>query len=352
MKENNSKSDSKISSDLNSTIFYQIEKYEVFKYARRGFWNIVSLSIIIGYFLFADYLKQFWPKHIENSGKFAFFVTIIIHNVYFILNNLVMYLIYHIEHPLIEQYKTYSEPWPWNDNRAEWNILLKDTIKTLLINQFIILPLVLSTYYITGDSIGSIEFEKLPNIGTMLLHVFFFLLAEDFSFYWGHRLLHHKKLYPYVHKQHHKYRRVVSIASEYCHPFEMIIANSIPTSLGYIILGKRTHFYTYLVWMILRMTETTDGHSGYEFPWTPFRFLPLSAGQEYHNYHHLNFDGNYSSFLTIWDRICGTTNKPFVRYIDNLYQKGKSADTISYTEDPYSNDKNQEEEYLSKDKKE
>jgi len=43
---------------------------------------------------------------------------------------------------------------------------------------------------------------------------------------------------------------------------------------------------TILIWFTLRVTETTEGHSGYEFSWSPFRLLPLSGSSDYHNYHH------------------------------------------------------------------
>ena len=60
------------------------------------------------------------------------------------------------------------------------------------------------------------------------------------------------------------------------------------------------------MWILLRILETTDGHSVYEFSWSPFRFLPLSASSEHHNFHHLVFKGNYSSFFTYLDGVCGT----------------------------------------------
>ena len=56
----------------------------------------------------------------------------------------------------------------------------------------------------------------------------------------------------------------------------------------------------------MRIGETIDGHSGYEFSWSPFRLLPFSSSAESHNYHHSHNDGNYGSFFILWDTIMGS----------------------------------------------
>jgi sterol desaturase/sphingolipid hydroxylase (fatty acid hydroxylase superfamily) len=58
------------------------------------------------------------------------------------------------------------------------------------------------------------------------------MIVEDFFFYWGHRILHLKSLYPYIHKLHHEYNYPISISAENAHWVEFIIANLIPTSAG------------------------------------------------------------------------------------------------------------------------
>jgi 4-alpha-methyl-delta7-sterol-4alpha-methyl oxidase len=52
--------------------------------------------------------------------------------------------------------------------------------------------------------------------------------------------------------------------------------------------------------------ETVDGHCGYEFPWSMYRFIPFSGSSEYHNFHHYRNVGNYSSFFTYLDSAFGT----------------------------------------------
>lgn len=75
------------------------------------------------------------------------------------------------------------------------------------------------------------------------------MLCEDFSFYWAHRLLHtFPFLYKKVHKIHHEFVNSVSISASYAHPVEYVLGNSVPTALGFMILGNKCHFITYLIW--------------------------------------------------------------------------------------------------------
>lgn len=67
------------------------------------------------------------------------------------------------------------------------------------------------------------------------------------------------------------------------------------------------------MWYAIRLTETVDGHCGYEFSWSPFRLLPLSGSAEYHNFHHSHNVGVFASFFTYWDSIF-KTNKEYFEY--------------------------------------
>jgi sterol desaturase/sphingolipid hydroxylase (fatty acid hydroxylase superfamily) len=67
--------------------------------------------------------------------------------------------------------------------------------------------------------------------------VIFCLICEDTTFHFTHRLLHWRKIYPYIHKIHHKHITTVSIASENAHPIEYLLGNGAPMLIGPWILG-------------------------------------------------------------------------------------------------------------------
>ena len=96
------------------------------------------------------------------------------------------------------------------------------------------------------------------------------------------------------------------MAAHYAHPIEFLFGNVLPVAIPTLILDKHMHMMTVLAWGIMRNCETMEGHSGYEFPWSPFHLLPFGPGYSYHAYHHSQNIGNYCSFFTIWDTIFGT----------------------------------------------
>ena len=77
-----------------------------------------------------------------------------------------------------------------------------------------------------------------------------------------------------------------------------------------MIIGKNFHFSTWNLFGLLRLLETEESHSGYDFPWTMWRLIPFGTGAVYHYFHHTHNVGNYSSFFTVWDTVFDS-NKDF-----------------------------------------
>ncbi len=308
-----------------STSLEEILNYEKNRYIRKGYGLIFAIIACLTWFFIIPNLSiYFWPKKIENEGMFYFITCYVNHEFWFIFTNIIMCIIYKLDHPFFERYKVHDKAWPWKKNLEEWHKTLKETIIMIFINHVIILPFVLLPNYISNESISRTDYNSLPSCLEVLLHTIFFMIVEDSSFYWIHRLLHMDFIYPHIHKVHHKFVNTVSIGAEYAHPIEYVFGNVLPTSLGALLLGKKAHLFTYLMWITLRIAETTDGHCGYELSWSPFRLLPMSAGSEFHNYHHLAFKGNYGSFFTIWDNLCNTVHDRYLIFIEKkkeLYNK-------------------------------
>jgi methylsterol monooxygenase/4-alpha-methyl-delta7-sterol-4alpha-methyl oxidase len=159
--------------------------------------------------------------------------------------------------------------------------------------------------------------EDTPDWKTFSATVIVMMMVEDFVFHLTHRFLHQKWIYPKIHKEHHDYLVSVSIASEYAHPVDFMLSSIIPSSVGATILAPKIHLSTGLMFSVMRTLESIDGHSGYEFPWSPYRLLPFSASAQYHDFHHSHNVGNYSSFFTFWDTIFGTN----IDYYGHLEKK-------------------------------
>ena len=128
----------------------------------------------------------------------------------------------------------------------------------------------------------------------MLAHLLAFILIEDTIFYWSHRVLHTRWLFKHIHSKHHRFRFVRPIVAEYAHPIENTL-NFVAFFAGPVLLG--TPFITLQVWIVVRMFETLEAHSGFNL--TPF--------SDRHSFHHLYATkGVYGSFMSPWDWLMGT----------------------------------------------
>lgn len=294
------------------------------RYIRKGYGLINAILIVIGfYFVLPIVFKPvyaMWMNSFTNTMTAYFWGVIVVHHGCFAIGNLGMLVIYWIELPFFERYKINSQPWPWKANTEKFKVQIMKTVKALAINLLIVSPLSTLFSIVTDGVKMKFSLEDYPTSWELIVQIIFFMLVEDFCFYWAHRLLHHPKLYPYIHKKHHEYYTAISIASEYAHPLEFFFSNIIPTSVGPILLGSKTHFFTIIAWFILRVNETIDGHSGYEFSWSPFRLLPFSGGANYHDFHHSHNQGNFGSFFSLWDTFCGT-NSYYFRYLSIKQQE-------------------------------
>jgi len=230
-----------------------------------------------------------------------------------LLANLMMVWIYKKKIPFFEKYRISHKPWPWEEDPIKWSATLRKTLKSIAINIFVVQ---LGILYM--DTLSHFHFkfdlESFPSILTHMWQIFLFMIVEDFIFFMTHAALHQKFLY-WIHKQHHEYNVTVSLAAEYSHPIEFVLANMIPTGLGFRLLSifYPVHMSTIMMWIFIRVWETTDGHCGYEWSWSVFRLLPMSGSAEYHNFHHSHNVGNYASFFSIWDTVFGT-NKYYFEY--------------------------------------
>jgi len=190
---------------------------------------------------------------------------------------------------------------PTKDNNwaLHWRCL-----KQLLFLHFVIeFPMVLMAHNLFKYGGMSTDYQKIPSWWTIAWQMFAFLAVEDFYFYWIHRLLHYGPFYKYIHKVHHHHAAPFGIAAEYAHPIETLFLG-FGTALGPVLFAN--HLVTIWVWLLVRVFQTVEVHSGYNFPWSLNNLIPFWGGAEFHDYHHMAFTGNYSSTFTWWDKIFGT----------------------------------------------
>ena len=163
----------------------------------------------------------------------------------------------------------------------------------------------------------------LPSVATMALMLAAAHSFNDWGFYWTHRLLHHRALYARFHKQHHEFKGTVGAAAEYAHPFEVVLSNQIPT-LGFM-LGVGAHPLILFAWLVLRLSQTYEVHSGYEFGDTlAGRWGLTSNDYGFHDHHHTVNSGNYGAEHMDW--LMGTMDSYASLGGRDGYLKSRRAD--------------------------
>lgn len=192
----------------------------------------------------------------------------------------------------------------------------------ITLNSTMMLLLLLLTWPLLR--LSNIHSGDIPAWYIWVLQIAFFLLLDDFLFYWMHRWFHENKwILKNIHSVHHRIRNTCALDGNYFHWVEFVLIGSL-AMVGPILVG--CHLYVLYAWIIIRNLEAADGHAGYDFPWNPLRFLPLYDGPVYHDFHHARFKGNYAGALHYVDRYFGTYIKEYLDYkASHTYPKAKSA---------------------------
>lgn len=147
-----------------------------------------------------------------------------------------------------------------------------------------------------------------PSIYTMAWQILIFFVMEDTWHYVFHRTLHYGPLYKAIHKLHHTYSAPFGLAAEYASPIEVMLLaiGTVGSPILWASLTGDLHLFTMYMWIVLRLFQAIDSHSGYDFPWSLRHFVPFWAGAEHHDIHHEKFIGNYASSFRWWDYLLDT----------------------------------------------
>ncbi|BFZ22496.1 hypothetical protein BsWGS_25535 [Bradybaena similaris] len=175
----------------------------------------------------------------------------------------------------------------------------------------LLIPLIVGIYIFIEFFQIPYGWKEMPPWYNLTLRVFACAVIEDTWSYFAHRALHDKRIYRHIHKVHHHFQAPFGLTAQYTHPADTIIQG---VGLYSAVLLLSNHMV--LVWavLIVRLLESIYIHSGYDIPYlNVFHLIPFYGGPRFHDFHHLNFTGNYAPIFTWWDKIFGT-DKQFKEY--------------------------------------
>lgn len=125
-----------------------------------------------------------------------------------------------------------------------------------------------------------------------------FYCVYDLPYTVFHRMLHHRSIYRYIHKHHH--RQIVPTRGNYdainVHPFEFVVGEYMHLLAIYIV---PCHVITVLVFLVLSGVLASLNHT---------RFLikiPFLYDTKNHDVHHQLFDYNFGQYSMLYDKAFG-----------------------------------------------
>lgn len=136
------------------------------------------------------------------------------------------------------------------------------------------------------------------------LLIYFFL--HDTYFYWSHRWMHWKVLYPTVHKVHHLSRPPSAWAAFSFHAYESLILSWVIPALTLIV---PIHIGALLFMLTIMTINATLNHCGYEIlpkSWIKSWFGEVLVTATHHNLHHKHYNCNYALYFRFWDKLMRT----------------------------------------------
>ena len=138
------------------------------------------------------------------------------------------------------------------------------------------------------------------------ISILIYLFLHDTYFYWTHRLMHLKSVFPVMHRIHHESRPPTPWAAFSFHPYESILGAIFLPALALLI---PIHVGAILFILILMTLCAVFNHSGYEiFPRWWLRGWPgrnlISAA--HHDLHHKHYNCNYALYFRFWDKLMRT----------------------------------------------
>ncbi|CAN3354948.1 C-4 methylsterol oxidase [Diutina catenulata] len=251
-------------------------------------------------------VEKLWGSYYYymNNDLFATgLLFFLVHEVFYFGRCLPWYIIDRI--PYFNRWKIQETKLP--SNQEQWECL-----KSVLTSHFLVEAFPIWFFHPLCEKIGITFNVPFPPVTTMVAQWALFFILEDAWHYWFHRALHYGVFYKYIHKQHHRYAAPFGLAAEYAHPIEVMLLGlgTVGIPVVFCMITQNLHLFTVSIWIILRLFQAVDAHSGYEFPWSLHHFLPFWAGADHHDEHHHYFIGSYASSFRWWDFVLGTEAGP------------------------------------------
>ena len=163
------------------------------------------------------------------------------------------------------------------------------------------------------------------------------ILINDTYFYWLHRFMHLKAVFPLVHKTHHLSKTPTPWAIYSFSPVETFIDFAIfPLLIFFVPL----HIVAIGIVIGYNHFMNLGGHFGFEFvpvKWHRHWLFRYGLSVTHHDMHHSKVNCNYGLYFNIWDRLMRTNHRDYEATLQKMEDKIKNQKIHAYANDQRKN---------------
>ena len=150
-----------------------------------------------------------------------------------------------------------------------------------------------------------------------------FFVGFDTWFYWFHRLMHTKPVYPWIHQLHHFSISPNPLTTFSVNPLESLVNGGwMPLyAAGAVLVGHPLHVVTVGMMGATTIFMGLYVHMGFEFLprwWHKTWFTKWFITTTFHDQHHRWFNCNYGGFTPVWDYLMGTVRPQYEADFDAI----------------------------------
>lgn len=249
--------------------------------------------------------------------SYAFLLSIFLGS-YFILSGIAWWLLYRVQ---IENWKARKIQKRYPPHKS----IVREIKNSVISISLLALMIQITLYFIAENKTA--VYTNIRDHGWLYLvaSVLLCLFLNDTYFYWVHRFMHLKKVFPIVHRIHHLSKTPTPWAIYSFSPWEMILNyTSYPLMIFFIPL----HPAAIGALVAYSIITNLAGHFGFEFSgsgqnrhWLLKYLLTIT----HHDMHHNKVNCNYSLYFNIWDRIMHTNHPDYDSEFIKIQEKIKNV---------------------------
>ncbi|KAG1342485.1 sphinganine C4-monooxygenase 2 [Cocos nucifera] len=202
----------------------------------------------------------------------------------------------------LEKYRLHSK----KDEDTKNLVSKREVAKGVLLQQLVQAAIAFLVFRLGRDDSTTTSNVQTPII--VIVKQFFvgMFVIDTWQYFW-HRYMHlNKFLYRHIHSWHHRLVVPYAFGSQYNHPLEGFILDTLGGALAFVLSGTTPR--TSIFFFSFSTVKGIDDHCGLWLPGNIFHMF-FWNNTVYHDVHHQLYGNKYNfsqPFFITWDKILGT----------------------------------------------